>query len=177
MLQLAAMQIAAGGSAGFVEVCIMHPLDLVKTRLQLQTKLRTPLPMAATIAHTAAATRPMVVPATATAAVYYTGVADCIAKMYRLEGVGALWKGIVPPILAETPKRATKFVCFEQYKRFFLFGSERATPLTYSLAGFGAGVTEAIIVNPFEVVKVAMQANTALYALADNLNQSMRCAV
>ena len=25
---------------------------------------------------------------------------------------------------------------------------------TYSLAGLGAGVTEAIIVNPFEVVKV-----------------------
>lgn len=32
----AAMQVGAGGSAGFVEVCIMHPLDLVKTRLQLQ---------------------------------------------------------------------------------------------------------------------------------------------
>lgn len=32
---------------------------------------------------------------------------------------------------------------------------------TYSLAGLGAGVTEAIIVNPFEVVKVALQANTA----------------
>ena len=31
----AGRQIAAGGSAGLVEVCIMHPLDLVKTRLQL----------------------------------------------------------------------------------------------------------------------------------------------
>lgn len=115
ILKQAAMQIVAGGSAGFVEVCIMHPLDLVKTRLQLQTRA---------------------VPPSATAvgggtggAVYYNGVFDCFAKMYRHEGIGSLWKGIIPPILAETPKRATKFVCFEQFKRFFLFGSDRATPL------------------------------------------------
>lgn len=38
LLMQAALQIAAGGSAGFVEVCLMHPLDLVKTRLQIQTK-------------------------------------------------------------------------------------------------------------------------------------------
>lgn len=38
LLKQAALQIVAGGSAGFVEVCIMHPLDLVKTRLQIQSK-------------------------------------------------------------------------------------------------------------------------------------------
>ena len=35
----------------------------------------------------------------------------------------------------------------------------KPTPLTYSLAGLGSGVTEAILVNPFEVVKVKMQSN------------------
>lgn len=30
---------------------------------------------------------------------------------------------------------------------------------TFSLAGLGAGVTEAIFVNPFEVVKVSLQTN------------------
>lgn len=34
----AVIQIGSGGSAGFVEVCIMHPMDLVKTRMQLQVK-------------------------------------------------------------------------------------------------------------------------------------------
>lgn len=35
MLKRAALQVVAGGSAGFVEVCIMQPLDVVKTRMQL----------------------------------------------------------------------------------------------------------------------------------------------
>lgn len=111
---LAALQIVSGGSAGFVEVCIMHPLDLVKTRLQIQNK-------------------------TGANDTYYKGVLDCFRKMYRSEGITSYWKGILPPILAETPKRATKFLCFEQYKGIFqnLIGSDKATPLAYSLAGLG----------------------------------------
>ena len=42
----------------------------------------------------------------------------------------------------------------KRLKKFHLFQ-------TYSLAGLGSGVTEAIIVNPFEVVKVKMQSNRA----------------
>lgn len=38
LIQQAVMQIGSGGSAGFLEVCIMHPLDLIKTRMQLQIK-------------------------------------------------------------------------------------------------------------------------------------------
>ena len=36
-LKHAGMQLIAGGSAGCVEVTLMHPLDLVKTRFQLQS--------------------------------------------------------------------------------------------------------------------------------------------
>lgn len=82
----AGMQIVAGGSAGFVEVCIMHPLDVCKTRLQIQAK-------------------PQVGASAAAQGVYYNGVIDCFAKMYRHEGLLSYWKGILPPILVETPKR------------------------------------------------------------------------
>ncbi|XP_071557830.1 mitochondrial 2-oxodicarboxylate carrier isoform X2 [Temnothorax nylanderi] len=114
LLKEAAIQIGAGGSAGFIEVCIMHPMDLVKTRFQLQVKTTKSDPL------------------------YYTGIRDCMTKMYKTEGLPAFWKGILPPILVETPKRAVK---------------------TFSCAGFFAGVTEAILVNPFEVVKVKLQSN------------------
>ncbi|XP_019874771.1 mitochondrial 2-oxodicarboxylate carrier [Aethina tumida] len=137
VLKEAAIQIGSGGSAGFVEVLIMQPLDLVKTRLQIQTVKDKNDPR------------------------YYKGIFDCFAKMYKNEGLGSFWKGILPPVLAETPKRATKFFCFEQFKQFFMFGSPTPTPLTFSLAGLGAGTVEAILVNPFEVVKVSLQANRA----------------
>lgn len=45
LLKEAIIQIGAGGSAGFVEVCIMHPMDLVKTRFQLQVKTKELDPM------------------------------------------------------------------------------------------------------------------------------------
>ncbi|XP_011708261.1 PREDICTED: mitochondrial 2-oxodicarboxylate carrier isoform X3 [Wasmannia auropunctata] len=135
LLKQAAIQIGAGGSAGFIEVCIMQPMDLVKTRFQLQVKTTTSDPL------------------------YYTGIRDCMIKMYKTEGLPAFWKGILPPILVETPKRAVKFFTFEQYKQFFLFGASAPTPLTFSCAGFFAGVTEAILVNPFEMVKVKLQSD------------------
>ncbi|XP_012278839.1 mitochondrial 2-oxodicarboxylate carrier [Orussus abietinus] len=135
LLKQAAIQIGAGGSAGFVEVCIMHPMDLVKTRFQLQIKTKEVDPL------------------------YYTGIRDCMVKMYKNEGLAAFWKGILPPIIVETPKRAVKFFTFEQYKQFFLFGASAPTPVTFSMAGFFAGVTEAILVNPFEVIKVKLQSN------------------
>lgn len=62
----------------------MHPLDLVKTRLQIQS---TP---------------------TKGGGVVYKGVFDCFKQMYIQEGIFSYWKGIIPPILAETPKRAVK---------------------------------------------------------------------
>ena len=58
----------------------------------------------------------------------YRGVFDCMRKMYRTEGLLSFWKGILPPILVETPKRAWKFLTFEQFKILFNFGGKDATP-------------------------------------------------
>lgn len=130
----AAIQIASGGSAGFVEICLMHPLDVVKTRFQVQHNQL----LAAAGEHR------------------YTSIADCFRRMVHAEGFLAIYKGILPPILAETPKRAVKFFTFEQYKKLFAFGGPQ-TAVTLSLAGLFAGLTEAVFVNPFEVVKVRLQ--------------------
>lgn len=82
---------------------IMHPLDLIKTRFQLQNN----------------------VISTGQSQQHYAGVRDCARKMYHQEGLFSFWKGILPPILVETPKRAWKFFTFEQFQKIFLFGSEK----------------------------------------------------
>ncbi|EYC15193.1 hypothetical protein Y032_0037g3373 [Ancylostoma ceylanicum] len=118
-------QFAAGGSAGLVEVCLMHPLDLIKTRLQVAQNDK--------------------------------GMWDCVKKTFKGEGVSGFYKGILPPILAETPKRATKFFTFEQYKKIFSY-ADVSPAITLSMAGLFCGFTEAVVICPFEVVKVRLQA-------------------
>ncbi|CAL8298939.1 unnamed protein product [Arctogadus glacialis] len=79
----------------------------------------------------------------------------CRALGRRVYG---FYKGLVPPVLAETPKRAVKFFTFEQYKKLLAL-TPLSAGLALSVAGLGSGLTEAIVVNPFEVVKVSLQAN------------------
>ena len=59
---------AAGSLGGLVEACCLQPIDVIKTRLQLDK-----------------ATPPR-----------YAGIIDCGSKIYTQEGVAALWKGLVP---------------------------------------------------------------------------------
>ncbi|XP_002130378.1 mitochondrial 2-oxodicarboxylate carrier [Ciona intestinalis] len=122
-------QLVAGGGAGLVEICLMHPLDVVKTRFQLQGS---------------------------GSSVQYRSVAHCFGTMYRTEGFLSFYKGILPPILAETPKRAVKFFCFERYQHLFSGGGDK-TPLVYSLAGLCSGLTEGLVCNPFERIKILLQ--------------------
>jgi solute carrier family 25 2-oxodicarboxylate transporter 21 len=58
-----------------------YPLDVVKTRIQLQ--------------HGKAIS----------SSEGYTGVIDCFRKIVRNEGVSRLYRGITAPILMEVPKR------------------------------------------------------------------------
>ncbi|XP_046874114.1 mitochondrial 2-oxodicarboxylate carrier isoform X2 [Hypomesus transpacificus] len=132
LVREASHQIIAGGSAGLVEICLMHPLDVVKTRFQIQRGTSEP--------HS------------------YKNLGDCFRTVFRNEGVYGFYKGIVPPILAETPKRAVKFFTFEQYKKLLTL-TPLSPGLALSVAGLGSGLTEAVVVNPFEVVKVSLQAN------------------
>ena len=85
--------------------------------------------------------------------VRYSSVYDCFRQMIKAEGVGSLYKGILPPLLAETPKRAVKFFTFEQYKILFSFGQAQTDAVALTLAGLFCGLTEAFVINPFEVSK------------------------
>ena len=87
---------------GCIEVMIMHPLDLIKTRFQLQNN---------TISGGGDQ--------------HYNGIRDCARKMYKQEGLFSFYKGLLPPILVETPKRAWKFFTFEQFQKMFLFGADK----------------------------------------------------
>jgi solute carrier family 25 2-oxodicarboxylate transporter 21 len=54
-------------------------------------------------------------------------------------------------------------VVFENFKNALNYRGKdkQPSPLTYSMAGFLAGATEGLIVNPFEAIKVKAQSNTS----------------
>ena len=70
-----------------------------------------------------------------------------------------LYRGIGPPILMEAPKRATKFAANDEWGKFYrsLFGMTTMTQSLSVLTGATAGVTEAFVVVPFELVKIRLQ--------------------
>ncbi|KAI8970314.1 mitochondrial carrier domain-containing protein [Mycotypha africana] len=129
-------QFLAGAIAGVSEILVMYPLDVVKTRAQLSTSAN-------------------------------TGIVTTFKNMIKNEGAASLYRGILPPIMVEAPKRATKFAANEQYTLLYkkLFGFEKVTQSLSILTGVSAGVTEAFIIVPFELVKVRMQdkANVGKY--------------
>jgi len=128
----------AGAVAGVAEILVMYPLDVVKTRLQLQ------------LTGAAAAGAPV-----------YTSVPDCLAQIIKKEGFGRLYRGIASPIFAEAPKRAITFSTNESFKQ--LFKPVKNDSLRAVSAVASAGLVEAFANCPFEVVKVRMQAKASVY--------------
>ena len=112
----------------------MYPLDVVKTRVQLQGK---PIP----------------------GQDYYNGMFDCLRKIVKNEGFSRLYRGISAPIMMEAPKRATKFAANDSWGVFYrnLFGVKEPTQSLAVLTGATAGATESFVVVPFELVKIRLQ--------------------
>lgn len=57
---------------------------------------------------------------------------------------GTLYRGIIPPIMVEAPKRATKFAANEQYTILFrsLLGADINKQGLAIMTGVSAGITE-----------------------------------
>ncbi|ERS99180.1 hypothetical protein HMPREF1624_04376 [Sporothrix schenckii ATCC 58251] len=127
-------QFAAGAVAGVSEILVMYPLDVVKTRVQLQT-------------------------GKGTGADSYNGMVDCFRKIIKHEGFSRLYRGISAPIMMEAPKRATKFAANDEWGKFYrkAFGQEKMTQSLSVLTGATAGATESFVVVPFELVKIRLQ--------------------
>ncbi|KAF4122693.1 solute carrier family 25 (mitochondrial 2-oxodicarboxylate transporter), member 21 [Geosmithia morbida] len=96
---------------------------------------------------------------TGTGAESYNGMVDCFQKIVRNEGFSRLYRGISAPILMEAPKRATKFAANDEWGKVYrrVFNQAQMTQPLSILTGATAGATEAVVVVPFELVKIRLQ--------------------
>eukprot|EP01114_Cavostelium_apophysatum_P008336 TRINITY_DN2074_c0_g1_i1.p1 TRINITY_DN2074_c0_g1~~TRINITY_DN2074_c0_g1_i1.p1 ORF type:complete len:297 (+),score=53.14 TRINITY_DN2074_c0_g1_i1:195-1085(+) len=90
--------------------------------------------------------------------VQYKSMTDCIQKVMRTEGLGALYAGYTTTLLMNIPYHAIYFGSYESLRRLFKKGPESEFDLgAHLLAGGGAGSIAAAVTNPFDVAKTRLQ--------------------
>ncbi|KAM0747790.1 mitochondrial carrier [Meredithblackwellia eburnea MCA 4105] len=134
-------QFGAGAIAGVTELLCLYPLDVVKTRMQLQTGKAV------------------------AGAEHYNGMVDCFRKIVAKEGFGRLYRGLVPPLMLEAPKRAVKFAANDFWGKTYkeVLNTDKMTQGLSVLTGCSAGATESVVVVPFELVKIRLQDKNSVY--------------
>jgi solute carrier family 25 2-oxodicarboxylate transporter 21 len=94
------------------------------------------------------------------------GLVGSFKNIIREEGFGRLYRGLVPPLLLEAPKRAVKFAANDFWGTTYLnlSGQAKMTQQLSILTGCSAGATESFVVVPFELVKIKLQDKSSTFA-------------
>ncbi|WFD36919.1 hypothetical protein MCUN1_003811 [Malassezia cuniculi] len=77
----------------------------------------------------------------------YRSSVGALVHIARSEGLGRLYRGLSPLLILDAPKRAAIGAC----------GGNTNSPWVTTLTGGLAGATEALVVVPFEFVKIRLQ--------------------
>lgn len=138
----------AGSFGGVVEASCLQPIDVIKTRLQLDRSGT------------------------------YKGIIHCGTTIVRTEGVRALWKGLTPFATHLTLKYALRMGSNAVLQSAFKDPETgKLSNRARLLSGFGAGVLEALlIVTPFEVVKIRLQQQRGLSTQLLKYKGPLHCA-
>lgn len=131
----------AGLSAGFASTVIVHPLDIIKTRMQLDTS-----------------TNPLL-----------NSSRSVLRDILRNEGptrIAALYRGLTPNLLGNASGWSLYFLWYKQGQDLVrkVRGYPKDKPMTnvdYLTASAGAGALSALLTNPIWVIKTRMISTSA----------------
>lgn len=136
----------SGSLGGLVEACCLQPIDVIKTRLQLD--------------HAKA----------------YKGIWHCGTTVVKQEGVRALWKGLTPFATHLTLKYTLRMGSNALLQTAFADPETgKISTVGRAASGFGAGVLEAVaIVTPFEVNDTNLEAPWIIPWFANFVNANAK---
>ncbi|PTB47234.1 hypothetical protein M441DRAFT_128579 [Trichoderma asperellum CBS 433.97] len=134
-------RLVCGGLAGITSVFLTYPLDIVRTRLSIQS---------ASFAELGA--RPEKLP----------GMWATMVSMYKTEGgVSALYRGIIPTVAGVAPYVGLNFMVYESIRQAFTpEGDKNPSALRKLLAGAISGAVAQTCTYPFDVLRRRFQINT-----------------
>ncbi|XP_054720336.1 mitochondrial glutamate carrier 1-like [Uloborus diversus] len=133
-------EMIAGGSAGFCQIIVTTPMELLKIQLQDAGRVATKSAADGTVAAQSA-----------------TSIA---LQLFRTRGIAGLYKGTGATMLRDVNFSVVYFPLFARLNALGprkKDGSGEAVFWTSFLAGCVAGSTAAFVVNPFDVIKTRLQ--------------------
>ncbi|XP_035927579.2 kidney mitochondrial carrier protein 1 isoform X1 [Halichoerus grypus] len=130
-----------GGLASITAECGTFPIDLTKTRLQIQGQTND-----ANFKE-----------------IRYRGMLHALVRIGREEGLKALYSGIAPAMLRQASYGTIKIGIYQSLKRLFVEHPEDETLLINVVCGILSGVVSSTIANPTDVLKIRMQAQSSTF--------------
>lgn len=123
-------QVGMAGGAAVITVTFIHPIDVVKTRIQISSEYAA------------------------------LGMAGTVKKIVGAEGPVALWKGVNAAWLRESSYTSIRLGLYEPCKvAFGCTTPENTTFIKKFAAGSAAGALGSLAGNPFDVLKTKMMAS------------------
>ncbi|KAH8408429.1 hypothetical protein KR215_005434, partial [Drosophila sulfurigaster] len=133
------MKYVIGGTAGMLGTCIVQPLDLVKTRMQIS--------------------------AGKAGAKEYSSSIDCIAKVFKNEGILAFYNGLSAGLLRQATYTTGRMGVYQMEIEAYRNKYQQAPKVLASMAmGIFAGACGALVGNPAEVSLIRMMSDNRLPA-------------
>ncbi|KAK9237878.1 mitochondrial carrier domain-containing protein [Lipomyces kononenkoae] len=133
-------RLAAGALAGITSVIATYPLDIVRTRLSVQTASIGKLHVDKTQA---------------------PGMWSTAATLYKNEGgVVALYRGIFPTVMGVAPYVGLNFAVYESMREFVADDEGHVSALGKLFSGAVSGAVAQTLTYPFDVLRRRFQVNT-----------------
>lgn len=121
-----------GGFSSCVAETVTMPVDVVKTRLQMD--------------------------GSGGSVKLYNGSVDCASKLVKAEGPGALFKGLPPALVRQSTYGSLRYGLYGPIKNSLgIKAGEKVPVYKKIIAGGGAGAIASAVANPTDLLKVRLQ--------------------
>jgi solute carrier family 25 (adenine nucleotide translocator) protein 4/5/6/31 len=127
----------AGGAAGATGMCFVYPLDFCRTRL------------GADVGKSAAERQ-------------FTGLGDCIKKIYRSDGFTGLYQGFTISVFGIFVYRATFFGFYDTAKAFCYDDPKKANFIFSFCVGFSVETLAGLVAYPIDTVRRRLMMQSGL---------------
>ncbi|XP_054710512.1 mitochondrial basic amino acids transporter-like [Uloborus diversus] len=134
-------QFMAGSAAGFVQSFVTSPMELAKTRMQLQGQSDPNIRL----------------PYWKKKRVLYKNPLDCLIKTFRNDGLFGFYRGLATTIMRDAPGFGVYFAGYEFLTEKVTDSKGNVNTLSLLCVGGLAGVMSWIVIYPFDVIKSRLQ--------------------